>query len=240
MRLSLAYWDGDFRFRVVDSNRRIYPDHYDEEEYENCSGLPRDYGARSRAYCSFQWDFDGARTQASNTAAAIAVGARGEELWPALALDFNASMARRPDRWPTDPTSSVSPVSIIDCNPTTHPILHTIPPEVFVLILYLVLVSDLRSLLQLSRGVYGIMQPLLDEVLWHHVHYGDLRWVLPVAGVKGEVQRASEAVEGWYLNPAGLPSLFDSREFPFARFISECVMRNRRRLWKIYKQYKVM
>ncbi|KAJ7621742.1 hypothetical protein DFH06DRAFT_1482271 [Mycena polygramma] len=250
MHCSRASGDRDVfvdRFhRVVDSKRRIYPDDYDDDEYENCAGLLPciDYGAISRAYGSFQWDFEGARTQATNTAAAIAAGAQGKDLWSALALDFNAWMAMRPDMWPTDPKSSASSVSIIDCEQATHSILHTIPPEVIVQILPLVPVSDLRSLLQLSRSVHGLVEPLLDEVLWHHVHYGDLRWILPVPGVKGEVERANDTVKGWYSNPARLPSIFDSREFPFARFIIECAgscsMRNRRRLWKIYKQYKVL
>ncbi|KAJ6526900.1 hypothetical protein DFH09DRAFT_1095094 [Mycena vulgaris] len=95
----------------------------------------------------------------------------------------------------------------------------------------------------LLRGVSELVKPLLDETLWHHVHHGDLRWILPVPEVKAEVNRAN-AVKGWYSNPTALPFVFDSREFPFARFLLECIrsgsMRNRRRLGKIFKQFKVL
>jgi hypothetical protein len=97
----------------------------------------------------------------------------------------------------------------------------------------------LSSLLQVSGGVSALVRLLLDEISWDHVHHGDLKWILPVPGVKDEVGRANDAAKGWYSNPAGLPCGFDSKEFPFNRFISECVrsnsMRIHRRLWKIYK-----
>jgi hypothetical protein len=145
--------------------------------------------------------------------------------------------------WPTEPSSS-SPVSTINLDGEGATIFHTVPPEVLVQILNLVSGWDLVSLLQLSRSVSGLVHPLLDEILWYHVHYGEFRWILPVPGVKGEVGRANDVVKGWYSNPGGLTSVFDSREFPFAEFISECVrsssMRNRRRLWRIYKQYKAL
>ncbi|KAJ6522984.1 hypothetical protein DFH09DRAFT_1096929 [Mycena vulgaris] len=219
------------------------------------------YGGIERTHAgSFQNEFVEARTQSTNTAAAIASGARGKDLWPAFALDFNAWMAMRPvnskiypmfddlrkPSWPTVPSSSVSASTInLDSERPTHSTqFHTIPPEVLVQVLQLVSVSNVLSLLQLSRGISERVKPLLDETLWHHVHHGDLRWILPVPEVKGEVNRANEAVKGWYSNPTTLPSVFDSREFPFARFLSECVrsgsMRNRRRLWKIFKQFKVL
>ncbi|KAJ7766405.1 hypothetical protein DFH07DRAFT_1058741 [Mycena maculata] len=225
-------------FRVINSNRGTDDD--------GITGLLPciSYGGIEKTHNgSYQAFFAEARTQSANTAATIAAGGRGEALWPAFALDFGAWMAMRPDLWPPEPTSPSS-VSTVDLEPATHSILHTLPPEVLVQILPLTSLADLLSLLQSSRGVSELVHSLLDETLWHRVHHGDLRWILPVPGVKGEIERANSAVKGWYASPAGLASVFDSTEFPFARFMSECArsssMRNRRRLWKIYEQYKVL
>ncbi|KAJ7766386.1 hypothetical protein DFH07DRAFT_1013659 [Mycena maculata] len=237
-------------FRVIDSNRQP---RFPLTSVAALSGLLPciSYGGIEKTHSgyrshngtpSYQTSFARARTKPTNTAAAIVAGARGEALWQAFALDFGAWRAMRPDLWPTEPSSSS--ISMAALEPATHSILHTLPPEVLVQILYLVSLSDLLSLLQSSRGISGLVYSLLDEILWHQVHHGDLRWVLPVRGVKDEVERANSAVKGWYGNPAGLASAFDSREFPFARFMLECArsnsMRNRRRLWLIYKQYKVL
>jgi hypothetical protein len=101
-------------------------------------------------------------------------------------------------------------------------------------------VSNPSSLLQLSRGLSELVNLPFDETLWEYVNHGDLRWILPVQGIKGEVDRTNEAIKG----PTALPSVLHSREFPFARFISDCVRsgsrKNRRRLWKIFKQFIVL
>ncbi|KAJ7145157.1 hypothetical protein C8R43DRAFT_1013042 [Mycena crocata] len=233
-------------FKLVDANRHVPSDDDDEEDL---SGLLRSisYGGIEKAYNgSFQWTFAGARKGSTNTAVAIAAGGRGEDIWPALALDFGAWMAVRPDIWPSVPPTSLSSIFTIDFNaePTTPSLFLRIPSEILIQILSLVSLPDLSSLLQTSRGIWELLHPLVDETLWHRVHYGDLRWILPVQGVKGEVDRANSAVAGWYANPEGLSSVFSSRGFPFASFISECVrsnsMRNRRRLWKIFKQYEAL
>ncbi|KAJ6526656.1 hypothetical protein B0H19DRAFT_1042008 [Mycena capillaripes] len=232
--------------RVVDSNRSTSPRITKKTDFTGLTPCIS-YGGIERTHTgSFQNEFVEARTQSTNTAVAIASGARGKDLWPALALDFNAWMAMRPDLWPTVPSSSVSVSTVnLDSERPMHPTrFHTIPPEVLLQVLELASVSNVLSLLQLSRGVSELVKPLLDETFWYHVHHGDLRWILPVSGVKGEVDRANEAVKGWYSNPTALASVFDSREFPFARVLSECVrsgsMQNRRRLWKIFKQFKIL
>ncbi|KAJ7320710.1 hypothetical protein DFH08DRAFT_753930 [Mycena albidolilacea] len=233
-------------FRLVDSNRPTSADDDDDD----CSGLLKciSYGGIEKAYNgSFQWTFAEARTGSAHTAAAIAAGARRKDLWPAFAEDFGTWMAMRPDIWPCVPSglllasSSTIELHAEHAGPS---VFHKIPPEVFIQILRLLSLPDLRVLLQLSHTISGLVRSLLDETLWHHVHHGDLRWILPVEGVKGEVDRANDAARGWYSHPSGFTSVLDSREFPFARFISACVrsssMRNRHRLWKIYKQYKVL
>ncbi|KAJ6616855.1 hypothetical protein B0H10DRAFT_2035979 [Mycena sp. CBHHK59/15] len=153
-------------------------------------------------------------------------------------------MATRPDLWPAEPWTSSQYIIELRIETATRSIFHAFPVEVLVQILPLLSLPDLLSVLLLSRGVSGLVSPLLDETLWYNVHHGDLRWILPVARVNGEVDRANKAAMGWYSNPAKLTSVFDSRDFPFSRFISECLrtnsMRNRQRLWKIYKQYKKM
>ncbi|KAJ7092862.1 hypothetical protein B0H15DRAFT_832749 [Mycena belliarum] len=121
-------------------------------------------------------------------------------------------------------------------------VFHVLPTEVFIQILPFLGLADLISLLLLSRGVFALVLPVLDEILWHHVHHGDLRWILPVGTVKGEIDRANSAATKWYSNPSGLGVAFDSKNFPFSQFIPVCLktpsMMNRQRLWKIYKQFK--
>lgn len=99
-------------------------------------------------------------------------------------------------------------------------------------------------MLLLSSSVFEMISPRLDEILWYHVHHGDFRWILPVPRVPDEINRANTAICGWHPKPAGLACALDSREFPFSRFIPVCLqtdsMRNRHRLWKIYKQYKAL
>ncbi|KAJ7889974.1 hypothetical protein B0H13DRAFT_2341301 [Mycena leptocephala] len=211
------------------------------------SGLPTcvSYGGIEKTYFSgYQDYFSGARTQATNTAAAIAAGARGSDLWPGLAGDLGAWMATRPDNWPSKPsTSSVSTIHL-QVQPALPTGFHALPTEIVLQILPLVSVADLLALMLVSHGMFTLVLPLLDETLWHHVHNGDLRWILPVNSVKREVNRANTAAKGWVSVPSGLASesIFDSKQFPFAPFIGECLksrsMRNRRRVWKIYKQYR--
>jgi hypothetical protein len=56
------------------------------------------YGGIEKTHSDgFQHFFSNARTQSTCTAAAIAAGARGRDLWPALGVDFGAWMAVRPD-----------------------------------------------------------------------------------------------------------------------------------------------
>ncbi|KAJ7645904.1 hypothetical protein DFH06DRAFT_1424523 [Mycena polygramma] len=225
-------------YRLVDTDRGHGSD-------IRATGLPAriSYGGIERTHDNWYQDvFVLARTQSTHTAASITAGARGPDLWPALALDFGAWMATRPDLWPPPPSVFHANASYVDfAKPST---LHELPVELHVQILPLLSVQDLLSVLQLSRGVHGLIQPLLDETLWHHVHHGDLGWILPVENVKGEVERANTAARGWYPERSELASVLDSKDFPFSRFVSECSksnsMRNRRRLWSIYKQYEVL
>ncbi|KAJ7059620.1 hypothetical protein C8F01DRAFT_1254532 [Mycena amicta] len=180
------------------------------------------------------------RDGVKNTAAAIAA-AHGARFWR---LDDIS--------WPTPPTSTTRPR--VQINPGTSSVLHTSPPEVLIQILALLPLSDLLSLLLLSHGVASLVSPLLDEALWHHVHLGNLYWMLPVAGVKGEVQRASRAAMKWCNSPRSksaatsqarkTTSVLESKDFPFSAFLPACFaadsMRNRERLWKISQQFKVL
>ncbi|KAJ7256635.1 hypothetical protein C8J57DRAFT_1074845 [Mycena rebaudengoi] len=220
----------------------------DDDDDDDWSGLLKciSYGGIEKAYNgSFQWTFTGARTESTHTAAAIAAAARGKDLWPPLAEDFGAWMAMRPDIWPCVPSGLLLASS---CTIELHAehaepsIFHKIPPEVLIQILPLLSLPDLLALLQLSHAILGLVRSLLDETLWYHVHHGDLRWILPVQGVKGEVDSANKAATGWHCSQTGLTSALDSKDFPFARFISACArsssMRNRRRLWRYINSIK--
>ncbi|KAJ7884498.1 hypothetical protein B0H13DRAFT_1889911 [Mycena leptocephala] len=203
-------------FRLVDENR---PDPRDQFYF---SGLPTcvSYGGIERTHWQFgqyQDFFSSARTLATNTAAAIASGARGSDLWPALAGDMGAWMATRPDNWPSKPSTSSAPTIQLQIQSALPTGFHALPTEIVLQILPLVSVADLLALMLVSRGMLALVLPLLNETLWYHVHNGDLRWILPMNSVKRE-------------------------QFPFAQFIAEWLrshsMRNRHRLWKIYKQYR--
>ncbi|KAJ7645911.1 hypothetical protein DFH06DRAFT_579665 [Mycena polygramma] len=237
----LSSWDGDLFmrqfYRLVNDNRGIDDD--DSSGLLTCVSYG---GIEKTLHYRCQDLFVLARAESTNTASAIAAGVRGRDLWPALGLDFGAWMATRPDLWPSPPSAPQPIASYLEF--AKRSMLHNLPAELLVQILPLLSVQDLLSVLQLSRGVYGLIQPLLDETLWHHVHRGDLGWILPVKGVKGEVERANTAARGWYSECSELASVFDSKDFPFSRFVSECSrsnsMRNRRRLWNIFKQYKAL
>ncbi|KAJ7870741.1 hypothetical protein B0H14DRAFT_236296 [Mycena olivaceomarginata] len=248
-----ALWDdsvfAEQFFRVVDS------DHGDcRHRGVNNSGLLPciSYGGIEKAHDGdWQANFRDARNGSKKTAAAIAAGGRGRHLWPSMALDFGAWMVTRPDLWPTP--SSASDASRIQLEPGTPTVFNTLPPEVLLEILPLLFLPDLLSLQLLSRGVAALVSPLLDETLWHHVHSAEFRWILPVAAVAGEVQRANRAAMKWCSKSAGararqarsaparLACVLDSKDFPFSHFLRECLksdsMRNRERLWKISQQY---
>jgi hypothetical protein len=82
-------WAANSFFQVTDSDDDL-----------RLSGLLKcvSYGGLEKTYNgSFQWELARVRTQSSNTAGSIAAGARGKDLWPALAQDFEGWMAMRPD-----------------------------------------------------------------------------------------------------------------------------------------------
>ncbi|KAF7305271.1 F-box domain-containing protein [Mycena chlorophos] len=168
-----------------------------------------------------------------NVAAAICHGVRGPDLWPALAADFNVWMTTRPDLWPSRPTTTTRwepPIPVPETG--AESILHSLPPEVLLQILALVPHGGLWRLMTTSRRILIHLLTLLDEVLWYHVHHGDLRWLLPVSSVPGEVQRAAQALGGQSMA---------SREFPFSTYLPVCLasdsMKNRRRMWNIAQQF---
>lgn len=119
-----------------------------------------------------------------------------------------------------------------------------VPMELLVRFLNQIPISSLLSLCATSRAVRKLVFPLLDCVLWHQVHHGDFRWILPVSEVPGEVHRAYGVTILWYdADEVRHSSPFDSPQFPFFAFIRESLsasfsMMNRRRLWNICKQYE--
>ncbi|KAJ7465674.1 hypothetical protein FB451DRAFT_1561409 [Mycena latifolia] len=233
-------------FLLVDS------DHGDCWHRRDLSGLPPciSYGGMENTHAmeSFQELFVEARSGSANTAAAVAAGARARDLWPALARDFGAWMATRPDLWPAPPSAFPPLLPQSPLPPGAHTLFHSLPPEVLLQILPLLPLQDLCSLLLLSRSVPALFRPLLDETLWHHVHHGALYWVLPVPGVPGECRRAARVAKKWVSAAAGRRARgtagLASRAFPWAQFLRACrtsdSMRNRRRLWGIAQGYRAL
>jgi hypothetical protein len=150
------------------------------------SGLPTcvSYGGIERTHWQFgqyQDFFSSARTLATNTAAAIASGARGSDLWPALAGDMGAWMATRPDKcvacdnrslmdltnhsWPSKPSTSSASISHLQIQPALPTGFHALPTENILQILPLFPVADLLALMLVSRGMFALVLPLLDETL---------------------------------------------------------------------------
>ncbi|KAJ7729323.1 hypothetical protein B0H16DRAFT_1697223, partial [Mycena metata] len=78
-----------------------------------------------------------------NTAAAIAAGYRGQELWPALALDCGAQMCVRPDVWPSRPLEVLTTETRAE-EVLTDSVFHALPPEVLLQILPLLPLADFR------------------------------------------------------------------------------------------------
>ncbi|KAF7305341.1 hypothetical protein HMN09_00786000 [Mycena chlorophos] len=176
------------------------------------------------------------RTGVKHTALAIAAGARGSALWPAMAKDFNVWETTRPDIWPV--LSSIAVRSQPNAALATTSVFDKLPTELLLQILISIPRGDLLKMMVLSRGVFLLLSQLLDEVLWHHVHYGDLHWLLPVPSVPGEVERAAGIIAG-----STDRTRMDSREFPFAAYLPLCSasdsMRNRARLWNIAQQFRI-
>ncbi|KAK6978179.1 F-box domain-containing protein [Favolaschia claudopus] len=236
----------DFFFRLVDS------DHDGCLHRRRVSGLLPciPYGAIQNTQDGEEELLRAARTDSKSIASAIAAGARGKDLWPALAADFGAWMVTRPDIWPSPPAQPhLIPIPISSGSET---IFHTLPPEIVLQIIPLLDLHDLISVQLVSHSVRAIISPLLDTTLWHHVHFGSLRWILPIHEVEGEVERANLAATKW--SSSTLPSsfenhalepVFNSKGFPFLSFIRECLqnsdsMRNRQRLWRISQQFRLL
>ncbi|KAJ7291661.1 hypothetical protein C8J57DRAFT_1588143 [Mycena rebaudengoi] len=175
-----------------------------------------------------------------NTAEAIVDGLRD---WDLFALILGSGC-----RWPTAPTVSVEAgQSVFPAGCLTVPGsgggFTAFPSEVLLQTLPHVPLHGLLALWTTSRGFRRRVQPLLNEALLYQLHHGDLGWILPVPSIDGETIRAFGEAQTWIpagTRPCQIP--FDPPSFPLWHFISECFrsdsMRNRRRLWGIYKQYQ--
>ncbi|KAJ7166297.1 hypothetical protein C8R43DRAFT_1103937 [Mycena crocata] len=227
-------------YRVVDS------DHGDCRHRRDISGLPPciSYSGmeNTQEMDGFQENFCDARNGSVHTATAIAEGARGRDLWPALARDCGAWMATRPDL--NGNTSAHHPTrNPVGYPPQTRTTCTPLPPA------------------SLTWNINPHSHATRRDT-WCHVHDPDaiLRWVLPVAAVEGEVERAERAPRWWWwsANPTrelhpntkggyiteGPVSALASKDFPFSQFLPACLesdsMRNRQRLWRVAQQYRAL
>jgi hypothetical protein len=126
-----------------------------------------------------------------------------------------------------------------------------LPTEIRLEILRELPIRDLLALSSASRSLRAsITEPaFLNQVIKEAVLMGSEFWILPVAAIPGEVERAWEVANQW-LKMASLnrarevqptKSPFNSPSFPFVAFVHACYgsdsMRNRQRFWNIVKQF---
>ncbi|KAJ7836597.1 hypothetical protein B0H13DRAFT_2368659 [Mycena leptocephala] len=72
--------------------------------------------------------------------------------------------------WPSKPSTSSASTIHLQIQPALSTGFHALPTENILQILPLFPVADLLALMLVSRGMFALVIPLLDETLWHHVH----------------------------------------------------------------------
>jgi hypothetical protein len=123
------------------------------------------------------------------------------------------------------------------------------PIELLILIFSQLSIHQLLTLSAASQSLRMLItEPdFLNEMFRAAVLSGSLFWILPVATLPGEENRAHRAAMEWL---AVVPSAHDSllaespfhdESFPYVAFVHACYesenMQNRERLWKIVKQF---
>lgn len=126
-----------------------------------------------------------------------------------------------------------------------------LPTEIRLEILRELPIRDLLALSSASRSLRAsITEPaFLNQVIKEAVLRGSEFWILPVAAIPGEVERAWEVANQWLVMASSnrarevqpTKSPFNSPSFPFVAFVHACYgsdsMRNRQRFWNIVKQF---
>ncbi|KDR71471.1 hypothetical protein GALMADRAFT_253776 [Galerina marginata CBS 339.88] len=211
------------------------------------------YGDIPKTLQGDQIRFLRARKGSHHTSRGIAAGLRGKDLLPALFADFQCWLTMRPDVWPS-PTSESTPAftfmqlvtsPLDDSNPFS-----ALPTELLLDIFRHLPIRALFSLSSASRSLRSLItEPaFLNQVIKAAVLTGAEFWVLPVASIPGEEERARVVAMEWLSAvspdhdvPITEPP-FHSASFPYLAFVRACYasdsMRNRQRLWDIVKQFE--
>jgi len=192
------------------------------------------------------------------------------ELIPHMISDFGCWMFMRPNAWPAPPEDGVmSMPSFTVFGEAAEPqnnALARLPKEVFDTVCGQMSISTFFALSVTCRTFRCRMCDLkvLNHVSREMLQHGPLQWILPVAGVAGEMEAAVTTSETWIdfaryrlgskpFEPSGgmagvtvqarSPSVtFYSGDFPAFAFIDACFhsesIRNRRRLYGQVMQFK--
>ncbi|KAH8826281.1 hypothetical protein DL96DRAFT_1529738 [Flagelloscypha sp. PMI_526] len=188
---------------------------------------------------------------APNLSAAISRGLRGKALAPALFSDFQVWMFADPDLWPHKPQWQCSSPIFRTFEPTSEtPKLLSLPVELILKICSTLSLPEIFATSSASKSMRQLV--IRPDILHLHLHSmitspdGSLRWLQPCSLVKGEVDRASEALRTWVnSNHKDNGNPFCAPDFPFVEFVYTCLvesdsMRNRKRLWGVIKQVEFL
>ncbi|KDQ19414.1 hypothetical protein BOTBODRAFT_142968 [Botryobasidium botryosum FD-172 SS1] len=218
-----------------------------------------DYGGIEKTCEGTQDFFQPALKRPKHMTRAIDNGVRGGDLLPAITRDFGCWMCARPDIWPQPPdtipaaVSAQSP-SFESDEPSPTPF-HMLPTELCLRILRTVPIQSILALASTCRSLRSLFgsSEFLNRVVREAIleRRGPLRWVLPVATLPGEVERANDAAQAWLRVGAGHPGTYDGGSsafahpsFPYLDFLRACYdsdsMRNRQRFWDISRQFEVL
>jgi hypothetical protein len=125
-----------------------------------------------------------------------------------------------------------------------------LPPEIRYQIFKILSIKDILAFSATCRLVYHRENPVILSIIRHRIldPRGDLHWFLPVNTVKDDVQNFSEATirpVKWTNGPETaqmLASIIMDPQFPLLAYLGANYptdsMRNRRRLWRIAKQFR--
>ncbi|KAH8826287.1 hypothetical protein DL96DRAFT_1465539 [Flagelloscypha sp. PMI_526] len=183
---------------------------------------------------------------------AISQGLRGKELAPALFSDFQTWIFKTPDLWPyRSEAQSAAPIfRTFETALESTLMLLMLPMELILKIFSLLSLADIVTASSTCKSMRQLVtRPNIFPHLLHDLVTrpdGSLRWLQPCSLVKGEVDRANEALRTWVdVDPTNSVNPFSAPDFPFVEFVRTCLvksdsMRNRQRIWGIIKQVEMI
>ncbi|KZT34100.1 hypothetical protein SISSUDRAFT_1122476 [Sistotremastrum suecicum HHB10207 ss-3] len=203
-----------------------------------------------------QWQshYAPARNKTSkNIAYAIQSGLRGADLLPSVVKDFRCWMFMRPDVWPSPPAEEPKSHEIAGADSSADSFFSELPNELLLLIMHQLPIQTFLALASTCRKLYNLLlsPEFADRVVKEDITEGGMKWVLPVASLDGEVDRANAVAREWLAHAGrtddsqsaegNTASLLLAPEFPYFAFARACYqsdsMRNRERIYGQVKQF---